>query len=514
MLFFHRNLHRLGLMRTESKKKHAICVPAAATVLICIVIFICFIPYDSVSPRIVAHGPLLNLWTSRIAIDNPEADESSSKTRMPVNLQKKEVMAVTIFKPSLPSSSLEIINTTEKVTTGSPAQDQNSKEDGLKNIGKNLVGNDPEIHENISISELLIPTNIGNKQDDVCDIYSGDWVLDNFYPLYEAGKCPYVSGDFNCKNNDRPDSEYQKWRWQPRHCNIPRFNASEMLKRLKGKRLMFVGDSLNRNQWESMLCLLRASVEDDRKSMGYKGPLTIFKAEDYNSSVEFFWAPFLVEQESISVQGKRKEILRLDVIENHGSHWKDADILVFNTGHWWTHGNKVTARDFFQEGTHLYSALDSMVAFRKALKTWADWIDSNVDSRRTQVYFRGFSPTHFSANQWKRNGGHRCYNETEPIASDEFINGYPWRMRVVEDVLEEMKFPVSLMNITRMSDFRKDAHPSVYTLRKDSAGEKKKLTMEQRNDPEQFADCSHWCLPGLPDIWNELLYASFARKQS
>lgn len=33
-----------------------------------------------------------------------------------------------------------------------------------------------------------------------------------------------------------------------------------MLKILKGKRLVFVGDSLNRNMWESLVCSLRESL--------------------------------------------------------------------------------------------------------------------------------------------------------------------------------------------------------------------------------------------------------------
>ena len=38
-----------------------------------------------------------------------------------------------------------------------------------------------------------------------------------------------------------------------------------MLERLRGKRLVFIGDSLNRNMWESLVCILRNSVKDKRK---------------------------------------------------------------------------------------------------------------------------------------------------------------------------------------------------------------------------------------------------------
>ena len=37
-----------------------------------------------------------------------------------------------------------------------------------------------------------------------------------------------------------------------------------MLERLRGKRLVFVGDSLNRNMWESLVCVLRNSVKDKK----------------------------------------------------------------------------------------------------------------------------------------------------------------------------------------------------------------------------------------------------------
>lgn len=126
---------------------------------------------------------------------------------------------------------------------------------------------------------------------------------DEFGPLYEPGSCPLIDGPFDCYKNGRPDNGYEKFRWQPNHCNIPRFNAKEMLELLRGKRLVYVGDSLNRNMWESMVCLLRNSVEDKTRVFEASGRHD-FKKEgaysfiflDYNCSVEFVRSPFLVQE--------------------------------------------------------------------------------------------------------------------------------------------------------------------------------------------------------------------------
>lgn len=40
-----------------------------------------------------------------------------------------------------------------------------------------------------------------------------------------------------------------------------RFNGSVFLEEIRGKRLVFVGDSLNKNQWTSMLCLIESSLD-------------------------------------------------------------------------------------------------------------------------------------------------------------------------------------------------------------------------------------------------------------
>jgi len=77
-------------------------------------------------------------------------------------------------------------------------------------------------------------------------------------------------------------------------------------------------------------------------------------------------------------------------------------------------------------------------------------------------------------------------------------------MRVVENVIEDLNgrgLKVELLNITQLSEYRKEGHPSIYRKQWDP------LTEEQLSNPKTYADCIHWCLPGVPDVWNELLYA-------
>ena len=58
---------------------------------------------------------------------------------------------------------------------------------------------------------------------DGCDVFDGDWVWDDSYPLYRSENCKFLDEGFRCSENGRPDNFYTKWRWQPKSCNLPRF---------------------------------------------------------------------------------------------------------------------------------------------------------------------------------------------------------------------------------------------------------------------------------------------------
>lgn len=50
--------------------------------------------------------------------------------------------------------------------------------------------------------------------------------------------------------------------------------------------------------------------------------------------------------------------------------------------------------DLIQEGNGTYKDMDRLVAYEKGLKTWAKWVDTNVDQTKTRVFFQGVSPDH------------------------------------------------------------------------------------------------------------------------
>lgn len=180
---------------------------------------------------------------------------------------------------------------------------------------------------------------------ETCDLSKGEWVLDNAtYPLYREEACEFLTAQVTCMRNGRRDDGYQKWRWQPRDCALPAtFDAKLFMERLRGKRFMFVGDSLNRNQWESMVCLVQPALSPGKKYLTWEDQRVVLHAVEYNATVEFYWAPFLVESNSdrnISLEAGGR-VLHVDAIEGHAKHWKGADILVFDSYVWWMTGYRI-----------------------------------------------------------------------------------------------------------------------------------------------------------------------------
>ncbi|CAA0833583.1 Protein trichome birefringence [Striga hermonthica] len=482
-----------------------------------------FFPNSSSSAPTPSAAGSQNTTFSRPSSDNkPNVVKNQTKAEALTHKEKPNNTSISDMKPSLnqavknstnPSTEL---NQSQNMRQGEKSRDKaevlksNSSiiANGEKGIVvKNVTSSSPQRKHDNGTNSGVPKKGIDDLIESLmkCDLFDGNWVKDESYPLYKPGSCSLIDEQFDCFLNGRPDHGYYKQKWKPKGCTLPRLDGAHMLELLRGKRLVFVGDSLNRNMWESLVCILRNSVKDKKKvyeengRQHFRGEASYsFVFEDYKCTVEFFATPFLVQEwEVTGKDGTKKETLRLDLISHSADRYKNADFIVFNTGHWWTHEKTSLGKDYYQEGSHVYRELNVLEAFRKATTTWALWVDANVNPHTSLVFFRGYSASHFSGGQW--NSGGACDHESEPIKNETYLASYPPKMTVLEKVIKNMKTHVTYLNVTRMTDYRKDGHPSIYR--------KQHLTDVERRSPLSFQDCSHWCLPGVPDAWNEILYA-------
>lgn len=92
------------------------------------------------------------------------------------------------------------------------------------------TGNSSIALSNFSSSVLKKPSNGTNaglvEKLANCDLFDGEWVSDDSYPLYKPGSCSLIDEKFNCFANGRPDDAYCKLKWKPKGCNLPRYEAS------------------------------------------------------------------------------------------------------------------------------------------------------------------------------------------------------------------------------------------------------------------------------------------------
>ncbi|KAH6795546.1 hypothetical protein C2S51_036532 [Perilla frutescens var. frutescens] len=323
-----------------------------------------------------------------------------------------------------------------------------------------------------------------------CDLYQGRWVFDKSYPLYRPEKCPFILQQFNCIGNGRSDLQYQKYRWQPNNCNLPRWNGAYFARRVRGKRIMFVGDSISMNQWQSLACMIyAANPTSPYQPTTTKALLSTIVFPQLNITLMYLRNAFIVDL--VIQNGKR--VLKLDSVAASSKQWLQTNVLIFDTWHWWTHIQNKQPWDFIKYGNTIVQDMDRLQAYEKALMTWGRWVDQKVNTNKLKIFFQGVSPDHWNASDWgvRDTELQRCGGEEKPLKQGR-EEGDSYRADIIlKEVLRKMKKPVELLDISKLSRFRVDGHPSIYG-----------------NPKHSGMDCTHWCLPGVPDAWNLFLYAT------
>ncbi|KAH1058488.1 hypothetical protein GYH30_002873 [Glycine max] len=344
-----------------------------------------------------------------------------------------------------------------------------------------------------------------------CDYFDGKWIRDRRGPLYNGTTCGTIKEGQNCITHGRPDNGYLYWRWKPSQCSLPRFEPQTFLQLISNKHVAFVGDSMARNQLESLLCMLSTGSTpnlvyrngDDNKFRKWHFP-------SHNVSVSLYWSPFLVQGVEKSNSGPNHNELYLDHVNERWARDMDQmDVIVLSIGHWFLHpavyyeGGSVLGCHYCPGLNH--TEIGFYDVLRKALRTT---LNSIIDRRGGKGYgidviVTTFSPAHFEG-EWDKAGA--C-SKTKPYRNGEKkLEGMDADMRRIEiEEVEDAKtkannfggiIRLEALDVTELALLRPDGHPGPYMY---------PFPFANGHQERVQNDCVHWCLPGPIDTWNEIL---------
>ncbi|KAJ4745944.1 Protein trichome birefringence [Rhynchospora pubera] len=337
-----------------------------------------------------------------------------------------------------------------------------------------------------------------------CNYAKGKWVPDSRRPFYSGSECKrWLSEMWACRLTQRTDFSFENFRWQPENCKTPSFTGTKFLRRMRNKTLAFVGDSLGRQQFQSMMCMITGGkpapqVQDVGWEFGLvkaRGALRpdgwAYRFPRSNTTVLFYWSASLCELQPLLNVSDPKFVsyaLHLDRPVTFLKKYLDRfHVLVLNTGHHWNRGKfQGNHWKLHAYGKPFSDKVDLSTAKNLTLHSIVSWLDSQiVRNPNLKVFLRTLSPRHFVNGDW--NTGGSCDN-TMPLKGGSEVLQEKSSDPVAELAVNGSQ--VRLLDITALSQLRDECHISKYG--KSSNG---------------VHDCLHWCLPGVPDTWNEILFA-------
>ncbi|MCL7045987.1 hypothetical protein MKW94_012871, partial [Papaver nudicaule] len=338
-----------------------------------------------------------------------------------------------------------------------------------------------------------------------CNLFKGRWIPDLNGSLYTNWSCPTMPSSKNCRKHGRKDVDYVNWRWKPNECELPRFNPKTFLSVVRGKKLAFIGDSVARNQMESLLCLLSQGETPKDIYKDSEDRFRTFYFPSYNFTLMVYWVRFLVVAEEKGINGTTKTDvfdIHLDKIDiNWAQRLRGLDYAVISDAHWFFRKN------YLYEGGRQIGCIycnepnvpDLGVPFAvgKAFASVLEYINDCKECNKGLVtLLRTLSPAHFEHGSW--NGGGTC-NRTS-LYTEEQVNLASTEMEVRNNQVKEFEKiktrtkgkRFEILDITRAMMMRPDGHPDLHWDNQYMKG---------------YSDCVHWCLPGPIDVWNDLLMA-------
>ncbi|KAJ8630603.1 hypothetical protein MRB53_023926 [Persea americana] len=233
-----------------------------------------------------------------------------------------------------------------------------------------------------------------------CNYAKGKWIADSRWPLYSGFECKqWLSSMWACRLTQRTDFDYEGFRWQPENCEMRAFDGSTFLKRMQDKTFALVGDSLGRQQFQSLMCMVTGGKDSPEvENVGWKYGLVKARGAIRPDG----WA-YLFPRTNTT-------ILFYCITSIHSTFWCSIQGTI---------------------GTEL------------------------PQHPRLKAFFRTLSPRHFFNGDW--NTGGSC-NNSIPLAGGDTVSQDESRDPVVAGAVKGTR--VKLLDITALSQLRDEGHMS------------------------------------------------------
>ncbi|KAK3193827.1 hypothetical protein Dsin_025137 [Dipteronia sinensis] len=269
-----------------------------------------------------------------------------------------------------------------------------------------------------------------------CDIFDGNWIWDDSYLLYQSTGCSLMDNGFRCLDF------YTKWRWQPKDCNF------------------CPASGVPNNDSNSIYEVNGSPISKHRGFL-------VFMFKEYNCTVEYYRAPYLVLQSrSPAIAPKEvKMTLRVDKLRLLLSRRQECE-------HEYERANCIQ-KDWI--GREVYLLLPRNFFFlayiytRQILIPWPDLAEAASVIPVATVTCKSYL-----------NLAHCLFHTERIIPLSDVLSNRSEELQVKN---------LDVLNVTSITSRRKDGHPSLY-IQSPKAGLR----------PPHIQDRSHWCLPS----WNEL----------
>lgn len=274
--------------------------------------------------------------------------------------------------------------------------------------------------------------------------------------------------------------------------------------RMQDKTLAFIGDSLGRQQFQSLMCMVsggeeRPDVLDVGSEYGLVKPRGHARPDGWayrfpstNSTILYYWSSTLCDLEPLDIKNLTTDVaMHLDrppaFLQRFLSKF---DVVVLNTGHHWNRGKLNANRWVMHVGGKRNTnrkLADIGGAKNFTVYSTVHWLNSELPKYPgLKAFYRSISPRHFFNGEWDTGG--TCDNPSPRSGELEVLQDESNDLLAAGSVKGTN---VKLLDITALSQLRDEGHISRYSI-KATPG---------------VQDCLHWCLPGVPDTWNELLFA-------